>query len=587
VIQGWVSAGEPVSGAELAIENLKGKRIYDSKTAVTGDLGSFIVAVDKLPADFRISASGGSQAGQELNVDLTADYRGFDPQAKMVYINAVTTLVSRYIDAKPDVSLEQATRTVKRFLEIPEKVDIGRGLHVSNGYFSHQGFIEAAVQSGGVAALLDQLLTEMSASATATHPFPAEAANTNLLGGGQNLLGDSAGSFIAKGLANGALSYIGGNVLGWGLSQFGLGFGDQTAEELQKIEQQLQQMQQEIEQMQQQLVQISQQLDRLQAKMQQMENELSTQIKQTDYDVRVGQLTQLITNIVQIRERLTNFVSNPPADIDVLNYTRSDIIKRIESQLLGNEDVIHYQLTGVATATPLLKLWSQVVKGKHRFLSAADYDLVKSQFDYFDTIQLWLAEILVEYYHAQAMAEPEGSAKRDMFNGNAQTAIESYNQHLAAQTELLLPAIPEGVIWDRDQDLLINPQPYDSTWFELLNMFMKFGAPPEVVADRPFPGWRSAGRAQVLSMFNQSGGNPYNYVTSQGWPSSSLNPNMVIGVGYPDSQTNTKVEVFSLSDGTTRIVDQGSSEKFYWVLVVEPWITDPKTQDDTLVKFFW
>jgi len=320
--------------------------------------------------------------------------------------------------------------------------------------------------------------------------------------------------------------------------------------------------------------------------MQQLGNQLSSEIKQTDYDTRVGQMISLINSVCSIRNSVTIFVSNPPTDMEVLNYQRNAIMTRIEKELLNHENDINSQLTGIGMSTPLLKLWSQIVRSQHLFLTSTDSVTVQSQFDYFDTIQLWLTELLVEYHHAKATTEETDSAMYNMHVNNANAVITSYNTNRAAQQALLLPVVPEGLLYERDQNIFVKPQLYYGTWFEMLRQ--SFGFPPGFAGeDMWYAIWRHAWRAQIEPMFNIAGGDPYNYVVNQGWPAAELNRTWTIGEGYPDSETNTKVKVFSLRDGTTRIIDQGSSEKVYWVLINFPSYTDPETNIDTTVQFFW
>ena len=63
-------------------------------------------------------------------------------------------------------------------------------------------------------------------------------------GGGNNTSGTQSlaqlgeggvASWVACKLADGAVSYVGGQLFGWGLSELGLGFPDKTAEELNEI----------------------------------------------------------------------------------------------------------------------------------------------------------------------------------------------------------------------------------------------------------------------------------------------------------------------------------------------------------------
>ena len=581
VLQGWVSAYGPVSEATITVYSTSGKKIYSSGDPVTGDHGSFLVPVKNLPEDFRIVASDGNCEGQKFSGELIADYRGFNPETDTVYINAVTTMVSSYLDKNEDKTLQEAEAVLKAYLEIPEYITTGSGLIGSYKYFNPFCYMQEAESNGGFTQFTGTLVTGIGPSST-TRAFVFEGGTNELLQG----VGSDVAGFVAGGLATGALSYLGGNVMGWGMSQLGLGFGDKTAEALEEIKHQLEVLQEQMKQMQQQLVQISQQLDHLEAQMQQLGNQLLSEIKQTNYDTRVGQMISLINSICSIRNSVTVFVSNPPADIDVMNYQRDAIMTRIENELLNHENDINSQLTGIGMSTPLLKVWSQIVKSQHLFLTSADSARVKAQFDYFDTIQLWLTELLVEYHHTKATAEETGSAMYTMHVNNANAVITTYNTNKAAQQSLLLPVVPEGILYERDQNIFVKPQLYYGTWFEMLRQ--DFGLPPKFAGENMYYAiWRFAARGQIEPMFNIASGSPHSYVVNQGWPATELNRTWTIGEGYPDSETNSKVKVFSLSDGATRLISDGSDEKVYWVLITYPSYADPETDTDYTVQYFW
>ena len=114
----------------------------------------------------------------------------------------------------------------------------------------------------------------------------------------------------------------------------------------------------------------------------------------------------------------------------------------------------------------------------------------------------------------------------------------------------------------------------------------QWGAPPTVIEDRPFGIWSTAWEDELFSMFDKTGGDPYNYAISQGWPSDSLNSSWTLGVGWSQGSDGSFM-VYSLSENSTHR-DRGDSRKqYYWVLVAKTWITDPKTLEDTQVEFFW
>jgi len=422
VLQGWVSASGPVTGANLAIYDTKGIQIHKTDKPATGDFGSFLMEVNGLPADFRIAATDGSVDGESLLDELSADYRGFDPETDTVYVNALTTIVSTYLDKHPDKTLEEVTTTVKNYLEIPEWIDIGRGLYSSDEYFSYSSFIEEANDNGGFNDYIDYLVAEMDDSTTGiSHSFSVEA-SSNILSPGT--------VWVLDGLGKGVLTYTGGNLFGWALSQAGVGFGDEKDAA--------------IRQMLLNLANISKQLDNINDNLAQIE----LQIAQGGYNTQIGQISDIKSAIMTTKDDLVLLATNPPSKPDLLQSKKQDIIEAIRTAILPYRNVIHDQLTDeAASAIPLLKQWSQVVKKKYRFLSTANYPAIQAQFDYFDTLQVTMLELLVEYYHAQG----EG---KDYHEG-IDAAIKDYEDHIAEQKALLLPAVPEGVYLDTKAKLMI------------------------------------------------------------------------------------------------------------------------------------
>ncbi len=433
ILQGWVYTQAPISEATLTIYSIEGKQIYKSNKPVTGDMGSFIISVKNLPADFKIAAQGGKLDGQAYLGELIAEYRNFNSDTDIVYVNEVTTITGKYLEQHKDKTLDEAVAAAKSYLAIPEWLDIGSGLQGSDKYFNHNIFSEEADSNGGINQYINQLVAKIDTD-KAAHPFiaAAQSSTTGGLGGlthgGTGGLGglQGVGGFVARTLVQGAISYTGGKLFGWGLDQMGIGFKDETEES--------------INQMKQQLAQISQQLTEIKNQMNEIYNKLSAEIKQTGYDIRIGQMNELISSIDSIRGQLLIFVTNPPSDKNLLDNKRKSIISQIENNLLGKENIIHNQQTGINGQTPLLKVWCQIIQSKHRFLSADDYPSIKAQFDYFDKYQEWLLLLLVEYYHAIGEGE--------QYHAGVDNAIQGYENNMIQQSEILVQQVPANLFVD-------------------------------------------------------------------------------------------------------------------------------------------
>ena len=125
-LRGFVFSEKPISGATLTVYDTKGKVIKQSQEMATSDFGTFLLEVNHLPSDFRVVSSKGMMDGQVFTAELKADYRGFNPETDIVYIDTATTLVSTYLDKHPDKTVDEATQIIKRYLEMPEVMNNGQ-----------------------------------------------------------------------------------------------------------------------------------------------------------------------------------------------------------------------------------------------------------------------------------------------------------------------------------------------------------------------------------------------------------------------------------------------------------------------------
>lgn len=430
-LSGWVYASEPVSGAALSVYDTSGKQIFKARNLTVDEQGAiFIGTENKLPSDFRIVAEGGTQNDKELDAKLSADVRGYDEQKHTIYINITTTLISAYLDKNTKISFADATLAVKKFLEIPESIDLPSGTQLSSEYFNNAQFLKEAEKNGGINLFIEKLLTEMEGEGT--HPFQEALP---LQGG--------AASWIATTLAEGAVSYVGGELMGWGLDKAGISFGeeDHTAEELAKIQEGMAEMKAEMAEMSIKLDAISYKLDNIVSQLKDMLKQITHQNALSDYGNRVLQLNDLISSIYSIRRDLNNFIMNPPAKPEA---TRQSLINRIESKIIDRADVIHNQLVGLAGEKPLITLWREIVY-EDRYLDSDDYNKVKSQYDFFRNYQDAILLLQIEYYHATEGETGQNAAI-------IMDCIDRYTTHLEQQEALLALPIEENIVVDTKWD---------------------------------------------------------------------------------------------------------------------------------------
>ena len=433
IIMGWVFAEEPILDAHVTAYDMDGEQIGDTEIDAAGVHGSFLFEIKNLPLDFRVIAHEGTHKGDWMSHNLVADIRNYQ-DTDVIYVNVVTTIISAYLDKHPEMTLDDARAMVKGFLDVPDWVDLARITHATDEFFSHAKFMIEAELNGGLTVYIDQLTDQMDGEFTQT--FADTVPNYNGNGAmAMPMLGGGVGSFIGENLAAGALRYVGGNLLGLGLSEIGLGFGDST------------------ETMQKSLIEMSKKLDLIDLKMIQ----LSQEMKQTDYDTLMAPLGKLFSSIKITSKMLANLVSSSHANIVTAKSQKNEIITMIREQIVPYQELIHTTLIGANGKNPALKLWSQLVKGNHRFLSKGDSASVQSQFDYCDRMQGWLCELVIEYLHAIGRSSVQGTTIEysEATGKDTKDAYDLYKTNYTTQKEMLLPAIPDGIFIDKKQHLMI------------------------------------------------------------------------------------------------------------------------------------
>lgn len=411
VIKGWVSTGEPLAGAQLYILDSNGEKVWESNEPATGDTGSFILEIKNLPDDFRIIAEGEMGNERTRSVRLTADYRGFDCETDIIYINVPSTMVSAYIDKNPDAGIEEAKEAVAAKLNLPVWVEPGKDTHTTGKYFSYDVFMDKADGFENLSSYIDHL-----SESGDTHSFKETEAEEMLQG---------IGGTIATSLAKGAASYVGTELTGWALKEMGIGFKDATQDQLNQLQAQMDR--------------ISGQIDQMRSEMKEYYERLKNQIDKSSYNTRVGQI-DIIDPIMSIKEDMDLLASNPYDNKDkkLLDDLKEGIKTAIQNDILTHVDEIHNQLVGVGGQEPLLKLWSNIIKNRNRFLSYEDSMLVQNQYEYFRQLQEYILLLQVEYFHA--IGEEGDNIPR------IEAALEKYDNNITEQQKLILKPIPEGLV---------------------------------------------------------------------------------------------------------------------------------------------
>ncbi|MFH1138092.1 MAG: hypothetical protein V1816_18630 [Pseudomonadota bacterium] len=501
-VKGWLIAQDAVAKADVGIFDKLGLLLNQKEGVTTNNFGSFLVFVSQLPTDFRVVAGNGLHFGEAFQGVLSADFHDFDPETDYVRINLVTTIVSAYLDEHPEYSLDEVTARVKSFLELPEWYDIGGDLSTSASweYFYPSRFLKEAEENGGINSFIDLLVAEIDGGGPdVTHSFPLEGG----IGGG----GDAAGAIIAKSIVQGSISYIAGQSFGFGLRELGLSFGESTPEGILELQRQMKE--------------VSDKLNSLTSKM----NDLIRTLNQVAYDQAVGRIMQRVSDIIALTDDLQYFYTNTYGTEAARNIDRADLIEKIKKHLIdtGSQRTINDQLImPVPGASSLLKLWSQLVKGSHYFLSNRDYPKIKTQFDFFDTIQAFEMLLLVEYYHA---VDPSGTVPSYNNDARLQRIVKQYEDNFEEQNKLLLAPVPhKGLIHTEASPYTGNPiMIYEHLWYTTFVGANNLVATMNRERYLGFNNWRKVKGGEINNFFKYKPDTTSHlaYLAGQGWEAMS------------------------------------------------------------------
>ncbi len=392
-ITGRVTAGN-TAGATVRVYDASGNMTPSSSNAVTGAVavsvpqsvtGTFTVRVPQSVTAFRVEATGGTSGGAPFVGTMMAEVRNYVPGVNMVYLHPATTLVAALMRRRPDLSWQEAQSAVKRFLQIPDAIDIPAGLRSSNNpYFDHTIFLNQAAANGGFDQFVAALVQEIEANPNATHPFLTSPSGhlTMLQGSMTDILAWSGQQF-----ASGALNYAGSNAMSYVLSKFGLDMGgDPLAEVKQKLDQ------------------ISSQLNLLQSQVKNMGQDLSCEIGFYGYDGKIDVSNKTLIDIEHLADLYDTLihldVSNNNMDYLQIEAQKAQI--RLETLALGTDlhDLIHSLIVGndALSNQGAVKGLSRMLKTCGRFINGDKSAAIQRQYAFLALHQIQACSIIVNYY---------------------------------------------------------------------------------------------------------------------------------------------------------------------------------------------
>jgi len=263
-------------------------------------------------------------------------------------------------------------------------------------FFSPVRFVAEAQKSGGLTKFITDLAKD--AAAGKHHTFAVKQTPEAIDATGQKMpkgLRSSATTFIAKGLGNGVLAYIGGAAFGKGLDAIGL--GDTSMQEMKQM-----------------MAQISAQLVQLQAQL----SAVQQQIRVVDYNVLASPLNLHVSSITTAYEALRVIGTLDPST-DYYKNEKAALQKTIRNTIMLNEDAISNAMLGIGLAggEGMIKKWSKAVAGRQSigrniFFSPKDSKIQIDMFDYWDRLQAMQLDLIVSYL--RSMNAPQSEIKRHM-----------------------------------------------------------------------------------------------------------------------------------------------------------------------------
>jgi hypothetical protein len=273
-----------LAGATVTVTD-SNNNVLASYPAATLDSGVFMVSVPwglfqwSAPKEVNLKISGGTINEEPFNGTIIRVIDNFD-ESQVYSVNAITTIVATYRSTHAQVSLADAEAKVSAFIAIPNSTNIQTVENNADAvrlYFDHYVFMREAVSKSGFEPFVSTLISEMD-QGVATHSFKGLEPVGGLFG---SLLGWFGGN-----LANGAVSYLGGQAMGWAMNMLGYqSADDKIMEKLEQISNKLNEMDQKLDSISNELVSLSNQISELKSALSATETDLSRRISEiASYD---------------------------------------------------------------------------------------------------------------------------------------------------------------------------------------------------------------------------------------------------------------------------------------------------------------
>lgn len=375
----------PLVGATVQLHDAKGRPVETtgSTTTTTSGTFSFPIAVRKTER-LRVSIAGGTLEGKPFDGKLLLEVENFDADRDLLYVNAVTTLVSQYVKRNPSASIAEASAKVYGFLGVPNPSRSGFIMdNPHQNHFRHEVMMRD-MQASGSANLnryLDSLIDKMNAG-TAQRRFTVEGAGsvTETI---QALVGN-----LASNLGNQLFSWAFQSIL----KALGLGGNAEILNELHEINAKLDELLNLV--------------TALEADAKEIELQTAAEPVLAAISDITGQYRYL-TWAAQHSTCAKPGAPTPPSCTESLNAIKQSIRDRMVQILDSNTGVIYgFELMNTAllpsnSSKGVLPLWRDYLNTTKQFYGPiTDPRLLKLN-EYYETVQVMAAHLIIEAYMAR------------------------------------------------------------------------------------------------------------------------------------------------------------------------------------------
>lgn len=501
--RGWVPiiafTNTPVVDADIVVSRENGKVIFEKEHA-TNARGFYPAEIDSIPKKFRVTVLWVPTRAPYRSLGLvrmSADVNDYDRANGQVYVNPVTTIVSRLRDRRPELSLARAQAIVRFVLGMPANASLGAALregpYFQSPFFSESDFIQKAIAYGGFESYIENLVMQAvyHPEKQTINPPVMQAINPQnepvMLAGASPVALAAAGSpgkevaqFVALSLAQGALSYLGGQGVGWAATAAGILEPGVTPADIAKLQASLEDLQSSVDALSNQLAQSTAQI--------------LAAINYSQYNTLSIQALQLAAQVNVVEQNVTDLADGcPPATSQpappLSTYCKSQkakVAKQLsESQIDASYEELAAFLEDTATVgnKGMLHLFSLCMgESVGHFFRNPDSVKIRNMWDYWDAVETQAANLKVELLHLQkAQDDPGGQKVLLRFLGDASqnppTNGELQNTH-ATENNVVWPLLPTGTVIDNKNHVMwMTSLPGNTTYPACQNALVTPGPP--------------------------------------------------------------------------------------------------------------